>query len=66
MKKKFLVTGKCSGFDIWHILEADSLKAIIYEKKVAAAKYIDLSEYGKVLVTGVGAPPSEAVLKQYQ
>ena len=61
----YLVRGKDHERQAWHYVLVEKLKLSLFLKKIDG-KSIDLEDYGKVLYSGWGEDPPEAIVKKIE
>lgn len=61
----YLVRGEDRGRQAWHFVLVDKLKLSLFLKKIAT-KSLDLEDCGKVLYSGWGEDPPEAIVKKVE
>ncbi len=61
----YLVRGKDQGRHAWHYVLVEKLKTSIFLKMIES-KSLNLEDYGKVLYSGWGEDPPEAIAKKIE
>ena len=58
------VVGQSEGRDAWWYLQIDKIKMPLYQKVLETRKSVVFTQFGKILKSGWGKAPPEAIKKE--